>query len=211
MFACEPSAADPTFRRVFVTDRLGCALPLPQQTAFLADSGAIDAVILREKDLDDAAYELLAAEMAAICARCGIAFVAHSHVEAARRLGCAAVHLPLPLLRAQGRPDGFAWVGTNVHEADEVAEAEVLGADVLVASPVFAPSCKPASTARGLPFLRAVLDRAHAPVFALGGITDENERLIREAGAAGACRMSDYARRRGVRQAAPCKYERSRG
>ena len=125
--------------------------------------------------------------------------------------GCAAVHLPLPLLRAQGRPDGFAWVGTNVHEADEVAEAEVLGADVLVASPVFAPSCKPASTARGLPFLRAVLDRAHAPVFALGGITDENERLIREAGAAGACRMADYARRRGVRQAAPCKYERSRG
>ena len=161
--------------------------------------------------LDDAAYELLAAEMAAVCARCGIAFVAHAHVEAARRLGCAAVHLPLPLLRAQGRPDGFAWVGTNVHEADEVAEAEVLGADVLVASPVFAPSCKPASTARGLPFLRAVLDRAHAPVFALGGITDENERLIREAGAAGACRMADYARRRGVRQAAPCKYERSRG
>ena len=47
MFACEPSAA-PTFRRVFVTDRLGCALPLPQQTAFLAESGAIDAVILRE-------------------------------------------------------------------------------------------------------------------------------------------------------------------
>ena len=63
----------------------------------------------------------------------------------------------------------------------------------------------------GMPFLRAVLDRAHAPVFALGGITDENERLIREAGAAGACRMADYARRRGVRQAAPCKYERSRG
>lgn len=156
---------------------------MPQQTAFLAESGAIDAVILREKDLDDAAYELLAAEMAAVCARCGIAFVAHAHVEAARRLGCAAVHLPLPLLRAQGRPDGFAWVGTNVHEADEVAEAEVLGADVLVAS----------------------------PVFALGGITDENERLIREAGAAGACRMADYARRRGVRQAAPCKYERSRG
>ena len=104
MFACEPSAADPTFRRVFVTDRLRCALPLPQQTAFLAESGAIDAVILREKDLDDAAYELLAAEMAAVCARCGIAFVAHAHVEAARRLGCAAVHLPLPLLRAQGRP-----------------------------------------------------------------------------------------------------------
>ena len=127
-------------------------------------------------------------------------------------LGCAAVHLPLPLLRAQSRPDGFAWVGTNVHEADEVAEAEVLGADVLVASPVFAPSCKPASTARGLPFLRAVLDGAPSPVFALGGITDENERLIREAGAAGSVPHGGVrasSRRSG--RAAPCKYERSRG
>ena len=182
-----------------------------EQTAFLAESGAIDAVILREKDLDDAAYELLAAEMAAVCARCGIAFVAHAHVEAARRLGCAAVHLPLPLLRAQGRPDGFAWVGTNVHEADEVAEAEVLGPTCSSRAPCSRLRASRPSTARGLPFLRAVLDRAHAPVFALGGITDENERLIREAGAAGACRMADYARRRGVRQAAPCKYERSRG
>ena len=61
-----------------------------------------------------------------------------------------------------------------------------------------------ATSDRALEILLQLRDR-------LGGITDENERLIREAGAAGACRMADYARRRGVRQAAPCKYERSRG
>lgn len=180
---------------MFVTDRLGCARPLPQQVGLLAAAGAVDAVILREKDLDAASYERLAAETAAACARCGIAFAAHTQVEAARRIGCAAVHLPLPLLRAQGRPDGFAWVGTNVHEVEEAAEAEALGADALIAGPVFPPSCKPASTARGLPFLRTVVRRAHVPVLALGGIDDETEPLIREAGAAGACRMADYARR----------------
>lgn len=195
MCACEPFPRPPSFARVFVTDRLSCARPLPRQVELLAAAGAVDAVILREKDLDAAAYGRLAAEVAAVCARCGIAFAAHTQVEEARRIGCAAVHLPLPLLRAQGRPEGFAWVGTNVHEAEEVGEAEALGADALVASPVFAPSCKPATAARGLPFLRATVRRAHVPVFALGGITAENEPLIRDVGAAGACRMADYARR----------------
>lgn len=195
MCACEPGLRTPSFARIFVTDRLSCARPLPQQVELLAAAGAVDAVILREKDLDADAYARLAAKVAAACARCGVAFAAHTQVDAARRIGCAAVHLPLPLLRAQGRPDGFAWVGTNVHEAEEADEAEALGADALVASPVFAPSCKPATAARGLPFLRATVRRAHVPVFALGGITDENEPLIREVGAAGACRMADYARR----------------
>lgn len=180
---------------MFITDRLSCVRPLPQQVARLASTGAIDTVMLRERDLDAAAYERLGIEVAAICARWDIMLVAHAQVEAARRIGCAAVHLPLPLLRAQGRPEGFSWVGTGIHELDEVEEAEALGADMLVASPVFAPSCKPASMAHGLPFLRAAVLRANVPVFALGGVIDKNETLIRESGAAGACRMADYARR----------------
>lgn len=195
MCACEPGRPSSPFARVFVTDRLSCARPLPRQVELLAAAGAVDAVILREKDLDADAYARLAAEVAAACARCGIAFAAHTQVDAALRIECAAVHLPLPLLRAQGRPEGFSWVGTNVHEVEEVDEAEALGADALVASPVFAPSCKPASTAQGLPFLRAVVRRARVPVLALGGITDENERMVRKSGAAGACRMADYTRR----------------
>lgn len=202
MCACDPDAPaahalpmPPAFARVWITDRRGCARPVPDQVERLAAEGAVDAVVLREKDLDAAAYERLACATAAACARAGIAFVVHAHVDVARRLGVAAVHLPLPELRALGRPAGFACVGTNVHALDEVAEAQRLGADVLVASPVFAPSCKPAAMAQGLPFLRATVERARVPVLALGGIDDENELLIRESGAAGACRMADYTHR----------------
>lgn len=181
------------FLRIFVTDRRLCSRSLADQVALL--QGEIDAVILREKDLDAKAYEHLAREVAAACAAAGVSFVAHTHVEVARKLGCAAVHLPLPALRAQGRPEGFAYVGTNVHAVDEVAEAEALGADVLIASPVFRPSCKPDVLPGGLPFLRSVVLRAQVPVLALGGVTDGNEEVVRACGAAGACRMADYARR----------------
>ena len=190
MCACEAPGG---FLRAFVTDRRGCARPLPRQVERLA--GEVDVVILREKDLDEEAYERLAVDVAEACARCGVAFVAHTQAGVARRLGCAAVHLPLPLLRANGRPKGFARVGTNVHALDEVDEAQGLGADLLVASPVFQPSCKPDVEPAGLGFLRAVVERAQVPVLALGGMTDANEGLVRAVGAAGACRMADYARR----------------
>ena len=181
------------FKRVFVTDRRRCARPLPEQVELLCLQDSIDAVILREKDLDAASYELLARRVAAFCASGGIGFIVHGQVDVARRLDCGSVHLPLPQLRAHGRPAGFSCVGTNVHALGEVREAQALGADVLVASPVFAPSCKPAAMAKGLSFLRAVVACARVPVFALGGIVDRNEDLIRDCGAAGACRMADYA------------------
>lgn len=197
MCVCECSSAP--FKRVFVTNRQSCAQPLPQQVEFLCSQGAIDAVILREKDLDAASYKLLARHVADVCAQCGIGFVVHTQVDIARRLGCDSVHVPLPQLRACGRPAGFACVGTNVHAVDEVREAEKLGADVLIASPIFAPSCKPASTAKGLAFLRTVVECAQVPVFALGGIDDEKEAVVRVCGAAGACRMADYTCRAAFR------------
>ncbi|WP_080797191.1 thiamine phosphate synthase [Arabiibacter massiliensis] len=192
---CSCEGARGRFWRVFVTDRRACARPLPDQVALLAAQGLIDAVILREKDLDEAAYARLAAEVADACAAAGIAFAVHTHAAVARRLGARAVHLPLPQLRAQGRPEGFAAVLASVHSLEEAAEARALGADVLVASPVFAPSCKPGVAGRGPAFLRAIVEAAGAPVLALGGITDATEPLARACGAAGACRMADFARR----------------
>lgn len=182
------SLFDGSFLRVAMTDRCRCARPLPEQVARVA--GAYDALIMREKDLDDGAYAALAREVMAACDRAGVAFIAHGHVLAAREAGASRLHLPLPALGRVGRPEGFALVGTNVHEVDEVAVAEGLGADYLVASPVFAPSCKPLP-GRGVAFLEQVIAAAHVPVLALGGITDATEPAVRAAGAAGAVRMSD--------------------
>lgn len=179
------------FARVAITDRLNCTRPLPDQVERLA--GKVDALVLREKDLAPDAYERLARDVRAACERAHVAFIAHSFVEPARRAGARSLHLPLPVLARTGRPAGFELVGTNVHELDEVVGAEALGADYLIASPVFAPSCKPLP-GRGLDFLNAVIARAHVPVLALGGVTDTTEQQIRQTKAAGACRMSGYMR-----------------
>lgn len=184
------------FLRVFITNRATCIRPLPVQVAHLAAQGAIDAVVLRERDLDATAYHHLAREVQAACAQAQVAFVPHTHTQVARDLGCTSLYLPLPQLRAEGRPAGFTTLIASVHSAQEAAEARALGADVLVASPVFTPSCKPDVPARGLTFLRELVAQAgDIPVLALGGITDKTEPDVRACGAAGACRMADFAQR----------------
>ena len=81
------SLFDGSFLRVAMTDRCRCARPLPEQVARVA--GAYDALIMREKDLDDGAYAALAREVMAACDRAGVAFIAHGHVLAAREAGAS--------------------------------------------------------------------------------------------------------------------------
>lgn len=183
------------FLRIFITDRASCARTLPAQVAHLAAQSAIDVVVLRERDLTDAAYLTLARDVQAACAQAHVAFVPHGHVQPARMVGCASLYLPLPHLREEGRPPGFTTLIASVHSAQEAAEARALGADVLVASPVFAPSCKPGVAGCGIAVLRELVAQVDLPVFALGGITDKTEPDVRGCGVAGACRMADFARR----------------
>ena len=62
------------------------------------------AVILREKDLTESQYEELAAKVLAICRQAQVPCILHSFPAVARRLGAAALHLPLPQLRGINSP-----------------------------------------------------------------------------------------------------------
>ncbi|MEG0027006.1 MAG: thiamine phosphate synthase [Raoultibacter sp.] len=181
-----------SYRRIAFTARNLCARSLPEQIERLA--GKIDAVVVREKDLTESEYEALAQTVLMVCQPLSIECVLHTFAGAARRLGCDTLHVPLPLLQKRGRPSGFMRVGTGVHSLEEVARAQNLGADYLVASHIFATGCKEGQPARGLAFLSEVVEASTVPVYALGGIVESNEARVIAAGAQGSCRMSDYMR-----------------
>lgn len=58
-----------TFKKIAVTSRQLCAVDLPQQIRRLASAGALrpDMVIVREKDLPEEEYEILAGQVMAVC------------------------------------------------------------------------------------------------------------------------------------------------
>ena len=64
------------------------------------------------------------------------------------------------------------------------------GCSYLIAGHIYATTCKPGLSPRGLAFLREVTAAAELPVYAIGGITPARLKEVLAAGAAGGCAMS---------------------
>lgn len=182
-----------TFKRIAISNRHLCSVPLPEQVLRL--QGAVDMLILREKDLAPKEYCSLAKNVQQACRTTGIKLICHTFVSAAEEIDCGSIHLPFPQFWQQKETlFSFPMVGVSAHSLEEVRLAEKAGADYVIVSNIFATSCKEGVPGKGLSFLREACKRTSLPVYALGGITADNEAFIRLAGADGACRMSDYMR-----------------
>lgn len=185
---------------ITVTDSASCPRPLAEQIERLAKLLELrpQAVILRAKALDKAAYRTLALEVQQSCEAAGIPLILHSDWQLARELGVSMLHLPLALLRQISEYERayFTWLSTSVHSVGEAQEAQELGATVLIAGHIYTTHCKAGLAPRGLGFLQAVCSAVSLPVYAIGGIGfDATQHAELQAnGARGACVMSAYMR-----------------
>lgn len=177
------------FKRIVVTNRSLCRTGLKEQVEKISRLGLCDALILREKDLSEAEYLSLAKSIKEICDEHSIDFICNNMPNVAERLGCNLQLSYQSFIEQEHRSDS-TWV--SVHSLDEVIEAERLGADALIAGHIFVTDCKKGLEPRGLDFLRKICEAVSIPVFAIGGIDDENAELVKQAGAQGECRMSWY-------------------
>ena len=183
---------------IAVTDSAICPRPLAEQIERLTKLTELrpQAVILRAKSLDKAAYRTLALQAQQSCEAAGIALILHSDWQLARELGIQNLHLPLALLRQMTACERahFIWLSTSVHSIGEAQEAQVLGATVLIAGHIYTTQCKAGLAPRGLGFLRAVCSTVSLPVYAIGGIGfDATQHAeLKAKGARGACVMSAY-------------------
>ena len=177
------------FKRIVVTNRSLCRTGLKEQVEKISRLGFCDALILREKDLSEAKYLSLAKSIKEICDEHGIDFICNNMPDVAEQLGCN-LQLSFQSFLEQGHRADSTWV--SVHSLDEAIEAERLGADALIAGHIFVTDCKKGLEPRGLDFLRKICEAVSIPVFAIGGIDDENAELVKQVGAQGECRMSWY-------------------
>jgi len=149
------------------------------------------AVMLREKDLDSAAYERLARKVKEICDCYKVRLILHQHGEVAEKLKTTYLQLSMPALRAYQKEKHHLLISASVHSALEAEEAQALGAAYVVAGHIYYTACKQGISPKGLSFLRQVCQAVALPVFAIGGIARNNVKEILESGAKGMCVMSE--------------------
>lgn len=183
---------------IVVTDSATCPRPLPKQIERLAKLTELrpQAVILRAKALDKAAYRTLALQAQQSCEAAGIPLILHSDWQLAHDLGI--MHLPLALLRQLPACERahFTWLSTSVHSVEDAIEAQALGATVLIAGHIYTTQCKAGLAPRGLGFLQNLCSTVNLPVYAIGGISFDaaQHAELQANGARGACVMSAYMR-----------------
>ena len=92
---------------------------------------------------------------------------------------------------ASSKKEGL-WIGFSTHNLDQVREADALPIDYLAVGPVFTTSSKAnPDPVIGLDGVRKARQVTSKPLVIIGGITRENCRQVREAGADSVAVISD--------------------
>lgn len=175
---------------ICVTNRRLCHGSFSKQLERIAAGGTADAVLLREKDLPETEYYVLAKTVMRICEDAGLPCILHTFHRAAAELGCSRIHLPIGILGEQ--EPCFDWVGTSVHSVEQAKQAVSLGAGVLIAGHVFETDCKRGMPGRGTSFIHEIAQVSALPVYGIGGIDAANAGDVLKAGASGVCIMSGF-------------------
>ncbi len=183
-----------SFEIICVTNRHLCAEPIEERILKLLEQGKANKVILREKDLSVSEYTSLARRVLELCGKYKDKIILHSFPSACEELNCRRLHMPYSAMDNMELGFKPELLGASVHSPAQAAKCERLGADYVTAGHIFATSCKAGLEPRGLDFLREVCGAVNIPVYAIGGICEENIESVRSAGAKGACIMSGFMR-----------------
>lgn len=133
-------------------------------------------VQLRVPGLDPSAYAELAHQCVAVCRRAGAQLVLNCAPEIAAELPGEGLHLTEARLMAlTERPNiGKPLLGASCHNAATLAKAAACGLDYALLSPVQHTATHAEARPLGWPAFSALVEQALVPVYALGGVDDND-------------------------------------
>lgn len=150
--------------------------------------GGITMLQLREKSLDEAAFEQEARELKKLCADRHIPFIINDNVALAERVDADGVHIgqsdmELKQARALLGPDKI--IGVTAKTVEQAKAACAGGADYLGSGAAFGSSTKPDAIPMSRDLLRRITESVPIPVVAIGGIHAGNAAGLAGCGIAG--------------------------
>ena len=158
----------------------------------------IVAFTLREKDLDKNEYLNLVEKIYPICKKYRINLILHQNYDLNldKKYMVEGLHLSYDNFKSLNKNireeliKKYKRIGVSIHSLDEAKEVENLGATYVVAGHIFKTDCKKGLEPRGLNFIKELSSILTIPIFAIGGINQENSNLVLNSGAFGVCMMS---------------------
>ena len=168
------------------------------QRKIILENFEIVALTLREKDLYKNEYLKLVEKIYPICQKYRIDLILHQNYDLNldEKYNIGGIHLSYDSFKSlnknirEGLIKKYKKIGVSIHSIDEAKEVEMLGATYIVAGHIFKTDCKKDLEPRGLEFIQELSSALIIPIFAIGGINQENSHLVINNGAFGVCMMS---------------------
>ena len=185
--------AQPDYSIYLVTDD-GCL----QGRALLdcvreALEGGVTLVQYRAKTASSAEMYAEALQLKALCDSFNVPLIINDRLDIAMAVGAAGVHLgqdDLPCAAARRILGEDYLIGVSAHNPAEAKAALQSGADYLGCGAVFGTATKADVKKLGTEGLEALCKAKGLPVVGIGGVTADNYREVRAAGADGAAIVS---------------------
>ena len=156
--------------------------------------GGTKFIQLREKDLDTRQLLTLASDLVAEAHRHNALLLINDRADIAKCIGADGVHLranSMPISGVRKFLGKNALIGKSTHSAEEVLSAGEDGADFLVLGPVYdTPSKRSYGSPLGVKAFEKICQRATLPIYAIGGITLQRVKEVKDAGAFGVAVIS---------------------
>ncbi|HET9369572.1 MAG TPA: thiamine phosphate synthase [Vicinamibacterales bacterium] len=155
------------------------------------DAG-VDAIQIRERDLDRESLRDVVRRAIARAGAGGPRILVNHDVEVARDTG-AGLHLRSddpPAAAARDAIGAATIVGRSIHQPGEAGTEAAL--DYVLFGPVFPTESKPGAPGAGLAALAEAVNKSRTPVLAIGGITPAGTASCILAGAAGVAAIGAF-------------------
>ena len=155
--------------------------------------GGVTLVQYRAKTASSAEMYAKALQLKALCDSFNVPLIINDRLDIAMAVGAAGVHLgqdDLPCAAARKLLGEDYLIGVSAHNPAEAAEALQSGADYLGCGAVFGTATKADVKKLGTDGLAAICREKGLPVVGIGGVTADNYREVRAAGADGAAIVS---------------------
>lgn len=155
--------------------------------------GGVTLVQYRAKTASSAEMYAEALQLKALCDSFNVPLIINDRLDIAMAVGAAGVHLgqdDLPCAAARKILGEDYLIGVSAHNPAEAKAALQSGADYLGCGAVFGTATKADVQKLGTEGLAAICREKGLPVVGIGGVTADNYREVRAAGADGAAIVS---------------------
>ena len=155
--------------------------------------GGVTLVQYRAKTASSAEMYAEALQLKALCDSFNVPLIINDRLDIAMAVGAAGVHLgqdDLPCAAARRILGEDYLIGVSAHNPAEAKAALQSGADYLGCGAVFGTATKADIKKLGTEGLTAICREKGLPVVGIGGVTADNYREVRVAGADGAAIVS---------------------